>query len=423
MYLKHITIENFKGHTCCTLNLKPAFTLLIGDNGMGKTSILEAAAVALGGFLAGVPDISTNHFKKDDIRITQIPMGEGSFHRQYETPVRVSAVAQIEEEEYKWTRCKTSEKATRSTVDPDAIKEIAKRLSRDPEGVLPVLSYQSAARLWMDRGEKMENIFHTAFNRTAGYVNCLKGTADTKALLNWCAKMEQVAWQKGKKIGEYESVKNTLSRFMCAMNEGEEVQIQFDKQNSELSYVAGDMALPIGNLSAGYQSMIWMVLDIAFRMAVLNPNLMEKASDSPGIVLIDELDMHLHPNWQWKIIGALQKVFPNVQFIAATHSPILIASYKKGQLIQVERDEILYLDSGYGLEINDVLRSAQGSQDMAASLKEQLDMLYNLIDQGEFQEAKETVSVLEKELGADHPEVNKVKTALTFETAVAKEGI
>lgn len=427
MHLKHITIENFKGHTHCELNFKSGFNLLIGDNGMGKTSVLEAISVALGGFIAGIDDVASKHFTKDEIRVSATPMGDGSFHRQYETPVLVTCQAEIDGKNYEWTRRKSSVNSSRSTVEISKekkngnIKKIANKLSHDPEAILPVLSYQSAARTWTQKREASENVFNTDFNRTVGYMNCLEDASDSKSLLNWCAKMEQVEWQKEKKIREYEAVKNALSRFMSIMNEGEIARIQFDKQNSELSYITGETSLPIRFLSAGYQSVIWMVLDIAYRMAVLNPNMREHASECPGIVLIDELDMHLHPKWQWKMIEALQTVFPNVQFIAATHSPILIASCKNGQLIRVEKDEIFYDASGYGMEINDVLRSAQGSDDMVESVKMQIEMLYDLIDSGSFETAKEKILNLETLLGTDHPELNKVKTALAFEEAIAED--
>lgn len=98
-------------------------------------------------------------------------------------------------------------------------------------------------------------------------------------------------------------------------------------------YQEGQLILPVMDLSAGFQSLIWMVFDIAYRMAVLNPFLGEKVSETRGIVLIDELDMHLHPKWQWGVIDALRSVFPNVQFIATTHAPILFASSKKYGLL------------------------------------------------------------------------------------------
>lgn len=240
--------------------------------------------------------------------------------------------------------------------------------------------------------------------------------------MNWCAKMEQVSWQKDKKIGEYEAVKNALSHFMAVMDEGHISRIQFDKQTSELSYIDSGASLPIRCLSAGYQSVIWMVLDIAYRMAVLNPNLRERAADSTGIILIDELDMHLHPKWQWKVIEALQETFPNVQFIAATHSPILIAACKDGHLIYVDHDSISYGMTDYGMEVNDVLTYTQGSNAMAESVKEQMDSFYGLIEEGKLEDAEKELFQLEQSLGKEHTELNKARTALDFERAIREDG-
>lgn len=421
MYLKHLVIENFKGHSHCEIHFEPGFNLLIGDNGVGKTSVLEAASVALGGYIVGIDDISSKHFTKDEIRISTTPMGEGSFHKQYETPVMVACRVDADGEEYEWIRRKNSVKASRSTVEPREICRLASKTSRNPEGILPILNYQSAARTWMQKRESSENVFDTDFNRTVGYKNCLDEASDVKALLNWCAKMEQVSWQKNKRIGEYEAVKNALSRFMSIMNEGQISQIQFDKQNSELSYIDQDVSIPIRCLSAGYQSVIWMVLDIAYRMAVLNPNLRERAVESTGIILIDELDMHLHPKWQWKVIEALEKTFPKVQFIAATHSPILIASCKDGHLIRVDQDSISYGITDYGMEINDVLTYTQGSNAMVKSVKEQIDSIYALMDEGEIGAAEQKLSELEQFLGREHTEMNKIRTALDFERAILED--
>ena len=101
-------------------------------------------------------------------------------------------------------------------------------------------------------------------------------------------------------------------------------------------YKTEDLVLPVSDLSSGYQSLIWMVFDIAYRMAILNPNKRSEVCATKGIVLIDEIDMHLHPKWQWNIIDSLRKTFPNVQFIATTHSPILFASAKDVWIIDIE---------------------------------------------------------------------------------------
>lgn len=128
-----------------------------------------------------------------------------------------------------------------------------------------------------------------------------------------------------------------------------------------LLYQEGDAVRPITDLSAGYQALIWMVLDIAYRMAVLNPFLKERIAETRGIVLIDELDMHLHPKWQWKVIRALKGTFPNVQFIASTHSPILFASEKDVWIIDIDADQMDYTWSHYGVDINTSVMNYQNT--------------------------------------------------------------
>lgn len=421
MYIKHLTIENFKGHTYCEVDFAPGFNLLIGDNGVGKTSILEAASVALGGYLAGIPNVSSKHFTEDEIRIVETRTGEGSFERQYKTPVVVTCVADINGIQYQWTRRKSSRNASRSTVEPREICSVASDMADRLETTLPLLSYQSAARTWMQKRESSTNIFDQDFSRTVGYKNCLEEASDSKSLLNWCAKMEQVAWQQDREIGEYEAVKNALSTFMSVMNDHHISKIQFDKRNMELSYVDNGISLPVRLLSAGYQSLIWMVLDIAYRMAVLNPNLLKDATTSDGIVLIDELDMHLHPKWQWKVIEALQTTFPNVQFIAATHSPILIAACNGGRLIRISGDEISYGETDYGMEVNDVLTHTQGSQALAKDIKEKVDIVYAFLDAGKTEEAEKELLTLTQILGEDHPAVTKAAVSLAFEKSFPEE--
>ena len=155
-------------------------------------------------------------------------------------------------------------------------------------------------------------------------------------------------------------------------------------------------------------------MDIAYRMAVLNPNMREKASEGSGVVLIDELDVHLHPKWQWNIISALTQTFPNVQFISATHSPIIIASCKRGKLIDVNGDNISYPPSGYGVEINDVLTSTQESKAMDERVRQDLSEVYQRIEGEDFNGAKEKIEALEVALGENHPEIIKVKTQLQW---------
>lgn len=416
MRLEQIVISNFKGIDECTIELENGFNLLIGDNGYGKTSVLEAISVGLGGYIAGIPDVSSRNFIRDDIRVILEKTGEGSFNRRYKTPVSVKCRAVVEEEEFEWMRNKSSVKDSKTTVEPRDICRKAEQMSNEENHILPILSYQSTARMWIQKRDAAENIFANQFYRTVGYDGCLIEASNNKMLMKWIRHMEKIEWKRKETVGEYTGVKNALCNFMQEMMEEKVLSFEYDDQSEELIFKTEKECLPIRVLSAGYQSLIWMVLDIAYRMALLNPDLLENISETPGVVLIDELDMHLHPKWQWNIVSALRKTFPNVQFIAATHSPIIIASCKEENLIKISNDkEISYEKTTYGMDVNDTLSICQNSISIAEDIKNLLVKFEKYVDEGDLQEAGKYVDEIKKDLGENHPKVTWAKETLELE--------
>ena len=353
MYLSNIHIENFKGIKNADFDFDRTVNIIIGDNGTGKTSVLEAIVVALGGFLSGIDGVNTIHFSKDEIRRENQLTGRGSNNIVYKTPIRVDVCLELcvhnhgktELHPFKFTRQKKSIKSARSTVEPRDICREAQWMAEDRQAVLPVISYQSFSRVSNQKKDKWENPFSKEdYSRAVGYVDCLEEAANEKMLANWCKKMEQVSWQQEKPVLEYEAVKKAVSDFMTFMQGGSRILVSYDKRTEELVYSDGEELLPIRLLSSGFRNLLGMVFDIAYRMAVLNPDLLGSITEeTPGIVLIDEIDMHLHPNWQWKVVDALKNTFPKVQFIATTHSPIILASCKEEKLITLQLED-LFLD-------------------------------------------------------------------------------
>lgn len=284
----------------------------------------------MGGFIADLEKASARNFSDGEMRCIYESLGDGSYNRDYKLPIEVACEAVFaadsypdevskHEKIYYWKRAKNS---TRTTVNPKDICVAAKQLASDSTNILPVICYQSAGRVWMQKEDKKQNPFAEHYFRTVGYKDCLTEETNTKMLQNWRIKMEHISWQKEQKIAEYEAVKQAVASFMKYMeNDDSQYSIFYDRQYETLMFQKNKEIFSISSLSAGYQSLIWMVFDIAYRMAVLNAKLRDRlVLDTPGIVLIDELDLHLHPKWQWNIVEALTKVFPKVQFIATTHS-------------------------------------------------------------------------------------------------------
>ncbi len=415
MIVQRVRISNFRGIEEKQFEFRPGFNLIKGENGKGKTSILEAVAVGLGGFVAGFDGVSTRHFSKQEIRRQYVLLGDGSYDERLMMPMEVEMDACIDHEEYRWVRRRSSVKAARSTVQPRKICKKAEAMALADGTELPVILYQSAARVWSQKRERSENVFRKNYYRTVGYMDALFDASNIKLLLNWCAKMEQVSWQKSMRIAEYEAVKRAVADFMTCMEQDGEFEIFYDKQREGLMLKKEETVLPVEDLSAGYQSLVWMVFDIAYRMAVLNPEKRGQISETGGVVLIDEIDMHLHPKWQWNIVEALRRVFPNVQFIATTHAPILFASAKNVWIIDIEGDEVCYSESHYGLDINTVLKVYQETEEVIPEVQKKVEHFYDLLDKQNYKEAEHVLRDLEAETAPAHPLTVRMRAALELE--------
>lgn len=338
MHFINAQITNFRGIEQLRLEFEPGFHMIKGMNGKGKTSILNALNTGLSGILSGIEGCSTEHFTRDEIGKVYGLSDDGSLTCDYSVPVEVILVASIEGVNIpvRWIMSRTSIHASKSSIQPKDTAALLRRLAKKPESDLPVLSFQGVGRACSQRFEKTENIFRKKYARTAGYLDALSDSTNLKFLYNWCSKMEKTA--------EYKTVMGAAADFAGRLNGREPYRFFLDKKSEEFMCQDRQGILPIGHRNAGFQSLIWMVLDIACRMALLNPHKKEELTKSKGIVLIDELDMHLDPKQQVNVIGALRSVFPNVQFIATTSSPAMIASAKDIRIIDVENGEPEYID-------------------------------------------------------------------------------
>ena len=421
MYISHVEIKKFRGIEKKEIDFKPGFNLIKGVNGKGKTSILEAIAVGLGGYVAGLPEVSTRHFSMQEVRTKYEKTGDGSLNKTYELPIEVSLKAEINGEEYEWTRGKNSIKSSRSTIQPRTICKVAEKTVVNSKKELPIILYLGAGRVWASKKEKVENVFRNKYIPTVGYTDALIEELNTKLLLNWCMHMEQVSWQKEQKIAEYEAVKTAVASFMDIMEESSGHEVFYDKQEGQMMYKKDNNVLAIEQLSAGYQSLIWIAFDIAYRMAILNSEKKERIAETTGVVLVDEIDMHLHPKWQWNVINALQKVFSNVQFIATTHSPIMLSAAKDAWLIDVDEDQTYFGYSHYGLDVNAALKIYQKTDEMPISIKEKVHEFYDAMAKDNYEKAKNIIAELEGTIDINCSLLVELRTTYDVETMMLED--
>lgn len=162
-------------------------------------------------------------------------------------------------------------------------------------------------------------------------------------------------------------------------------------------------------MSDGQRVFLGLIGDIARRLILLNDN-----SDSPllgqGIVLIDEIELHLHPRWQQKIIQILRKCFPRLQFIVSTHSPQILGEVEGNQLRILEFQDpenikVVVPSQSYGLTSNEILEELMGGKERNQNVKLKIDEIFLLIDQENLRDAKIKLDELKIELNGDIPEL------------------
>ena len=410
MYLEKVHLQNYKAIEELDIDLKPGVNLLIGDNGAGKTSVLEGIAVGLGGMFVNVAGVSTKNIIKDDVRMVIKPIGDSSTAIKYFEPALAGCMLHVtDEQDFAWNRIKEEVSAKHTKIDDKRVCVWMKKLTNDLDSILPLVSFQSAARAWrVKRGDFGTELKKKLDDRRCGYIGCLDSSMDVKSIQQWCIKQELMMSNKGT-VREYEMFKNIVASFMKEINELDEIpSIYYSSQFEELVYKDDKTEIPISKLSAGYQSLLWMIMDLAHRVCLLNPEL-ESREQVTGIVLIDEIDLHLHPKWQWNVIEALRKTFAGVQFIIATHSPIVISAAKEANLILLDdAGEVNYLPDCYGYEVEDVLRYRQESVSRPKKVKSLVDEIENAIEDIDFDKAEVALKALKVTLGEDNSEYKKM---------------
>jgi predicted ATP-binding protein involved in virulence len=328
MKIHTLQLYNFRKFADKTFRFHPQFTVLIGDNASGKTSILDALAVMLGTYIPKSQDgVAIGGIQKKDARL-RIFEKYDQVTMEQQKPTFLNAQGTLHGKDIEWTR--TLGDRGKKARDLTQIGEDDLTAVSNGEDVrLPVLLYYGTGRLWdIHRKAKIGK----PDSRTVGYRNCMDPKSDHHLFEKWFKQLELSAIQNNKKIEVLEAVRGATK--ICIPDAK---HFYYDVANDAMMIVFEDGGYCLfDNLSDGYRNMVAMVADIAHRAARLNPHLSANAAtESSGVVLIDEIDLHLHPQWQRSVVGDLQKAFPNIQFIATTHSPFILQSLDPGEVIDL----------------------------------------------------------------------------------------
>lgn len=433
MYLEKLKLHNFRCYEKLEIDFNRQLTVLVGKNGSGKTTVLEAIAIALGTWFVGFNIVNAKGINKRTDPLRKAYQIGATDDVQTQFPVEIEAWGKIEESKDQilhWKRELYTPTGTMTTKDAKQIVEYAaeyqKAISEGRTDIyLPMVAYYGTGRLWDYHRQKRIDVFKVS-SRTNGYIDCLDGTANVKLMMDWFQIMTINKYQRQEENlesnPELDTVYLAMEKCLKNLSGYSDVKIRYNMGTQELDVYYSEqdkqrMRIPLNQLSDGYKGMISLVADIAYRMATLNPQLgTEVLSKGDGVVLIDEVDLHLHPAWQQKVINNLMNIFPKVQFIVSTHAPAIISSVKTDKLRILSNKEVcMTANQVYGKDVNSVMKEIMGVNDRPDQFVELFEKFYRLLSEKKYDEAGAVLDKLDEERGYHDPEIAKCRVKLKLE--------
>lgn len=357
-FITYLRMVNYRKFKKVSFELHPALNVFLGNNGSGKTSILDAVSLLISSIFPRCeyqPRIRALLYELRNVR-SYMKCVRGKFRAMHEDVSGiVGALSHYDRSEtserYKVVGLSVGRKlSTQQELSIDST--IAELASRYNECVKKGLSIPTFAHYGSHRGAEQGD--RKRFNRRkidstnpfSAYINALHPSLDFDAFLEWFSEEEAAELRMQRKDKSYKStelsaVRNAIAKvFEISDIKIKDPRFEVNPKRFVLTNVMQDgeeLELEFDQLSDGYRAMIALVADYARRMAIANQYSTLNPLEGEGILLIDEIDAHLHPKWQYRVIQDLRRTFPNVQLIVTTHSAEVVSS--------VSREHVYILDS------------------------------------------------------------------------------
>jgi predicted ATP-binding protein involved in virulence len=412
-------------------------TVFVGSNGTGKTSVLQALATSLSWFTArlrtekgsGNPLSEDTIFNLANACAIQIDISDSLWPSANSNGSETGNI-------FHWTLAKTRQgrKAQYTTQLNDCTRltnHYRNALSNNEQTSLPLMAFYPVERSVLDIPLKIKTK-HT-FLQLDGYDNSLNQGIDFRRFFEWFREREdtenesgiseellskmkrqleldQDVWQQLKELQasakdrQLTAVRTAIRQFMPHM---ENLRVR-RKPRLHMAIDKNGETLNVAQLSQGEKSLMALVGDIARRLAMLNPAL-DNPLTGDGIILIDEVDLHMHPSWQRSLIDRLTQTFPNCQFVLTTHSPLVISDCKDVLVYTLTNGKLQEIPSQYGQDANTVLLDVMDTSIRNPEIESKLNDLLDAIQDSNLAQAQRLLTELTLELPDNHLELIKAK--------------
>ncbi|MCM1512955.1 MAG: AAA family ATPase [Oxalobacter formigenes] len=424
MYIHSLELTQFRGARKLSITLDKKLNVFVGMNGSGKSSILDASAIMLSWLANRIRTVNASGRPVSELDITNETLW-----------ANLKITLGTKWDNFSWHTVKyrlgysRKDMLISNLMQASKCAELIQKTITESEGNanIPLFIYYPVNRSVLDVPLRIRNKHR--FTLLSAYDDALTSAANFRTFFEWFRDREDLENEEWKHFSLLHDVNEPSDRQLnavrcalkCMMPEFTDLTVRRNPLRMEVK--KDGMVLKVNQLSDGEKCLMAMVGDLARRMAIANPA-RNNPLEGEGVVLIDEIDLHLHPLWQRKIIPGLQKTFPNCQFIVSTHSPHVITHVRPECLFLLELSPegltCCKPEESYGKTSERILEDLMGLKTTRPEeIKAEFDTLFDLIQEGRIEEAKEKVQSLKTEIGAD-PELSRAKTLITRKELIGK---
>lgn len=450
MKLERVSLANYRGFDQVDLKCEPDITLIAGVNGVGKSALLSAIVKCASHAL---PRLTQSKEDNLSTAATDIKSGKESLSISaqfkistadiYVDIARSSGVSTAEAEaltkrrdELRFATRETKKGSKEEEAIEQEITIIEGKLTPEEMPTVRIIPVNPAH----DTDELVGDIRQTTAQPVAVFYSTSRFLSRLPPMLPKTKGIE-IATAYSKALDQLEISLNDFAnwyRFQSETGSKKRTKRVFQQLNSAIATFLQDVkslqlhperpprfsvkkngdTFFLEQLSDGERGLLALVFDLTRRLAIANPDSDNPIAEGVALVLIDEIELHLHPKWQRDVLGRLRSVFQNCQFVVTTHSPLVLGEvearcvrfleFQDGKVVATTPTE------AYGMDANRVLQELMGAPVRNKQMETELRALFELIDADDFTRAREKISALEQQLGEHEPELTRAQSLITF---------
>jgi len=392
MEIKSLTLTQFRAFEQATFEFQPGMNLLVGINGVGKSSVLDALRIALSRVL---PNFTACQDKRLNFEVDDIMMGRD----QLAVEIKFQAV------DIPFICNVTRGKSHKVEFKPDNENILYPLKNADEQPLVVYFSTRRSVPI-----EKVINEKSSAGNQSAAFAEALiHRMLRLREFADWWLVQQELLDEDARLAQQRLAVmKNVVTRFLdwCT-----NLRAVAEPKTTLLLDKDGE-TIDVKQLSDGERGLLALVLDLARRLCQANPNLEDPLENGKAVVLIDEIDLHLHPRWQRTIVKQLTETFPKCQFIATTHSPQIVGEVLPESILLLESGEQPFRpEQSLGMDSNWVLRYLMDAAARDSDTENELKRIADMIKNEEYDEATDAIDLLRDDIG-EFPELVRLQTRI-----------